>query len=155
MNETSDFPATSAGALTIERVTDPSRTDVDDFARLLPGLSKVSPPDHATLLAIAAAPGTSLLVARLDRRMVGALTLVVFRIPTGLRALVEDVVVDEQVRGRGIGAALVAEALRLAGDAGARSVELTSRPAREAANRLYARSGFIRRETNVWRYSFD
>lgn len=90
-------------------------------------------------------------VARGDTGIVGALTLVVFSIPTGVRALVEDVVVDEPARGRGIGAALVEHALAAASRAGARSVDLTSRPARVEANRLYERAGFVRRETNVWR----
>jgi len=83
------------------------------------------------------------------------LTLVVFRIPTGVRALIEDVVVSEEARGRGVGAALVDEALGLARQSGARTVDLTSRPTRVAANRLYERMGFERRETNCWRYSFQ
>jgi len=106
-----------------------------------------------------AAPGTHLLVARasLDggaaATIVGTLTLVVFRIPTGLRAWIEDVVVDESARGRGVGEALTMAAIGLAAGAGARTVDLTSRPTREAANRLYRRLGFELRETNVYRYS--
>lgn len=80
------------------------------------------------------------------------LTLVLFPIPTGIRAWIEDVVVEEQARGRGIAAALTHEALRLAAAHGARTVELTSNPDREAANRLYAKLGFRRRDTNVYRY---
>ncbi len=80
------------------------------------------------------------------------LTLVTYQIPTGLRAVVEDVVVDESVRGTGAGAALVAAGLLAARHAGAREVDLTSRPSREAANRLYARMGFGLRETNVYRH---
>jgi ribosomal protein S18 acetylase RimI-like enzyme len=80
------------------------------------------------------------------------LTLVVFRIPTGLRAWIEDVVVDEGARGRGVGAALNQAAIRLAGEHGARTVDLTSRPSREVANRLYSRLGFVPRETNVYRF---
>ena len=100
------------------------------------------------------APGTHLLVARDDAgRIVGTLTLVVFRIPTGLRAWIEDVVVDESARGQGTGEALTREALRIAADLGARTVDLTSRPTREAANRLYRRLGFELRDTNVWRWS--
>ncbi len=100
-------------------------------------------------------PATVLLVARDGEppEIVGTLTLVVFRIPTGLRAWVEDVVVDDSVRGRGVGSALTREALRRAEAAGARTVDLTSRPSREAANRLYRRLGFELRETNVYRYS--
>jgi ribosomal protein S18 acetylase RimI-like enzyme len=96
-----------------------------------------------------------LLVAKVEGAIVGSLTLALFWIPTGLRAWIEDVVVDESVRGQGIGAALNQEALKVARDQGARTVDLTSRPSREAANRLYQRLGFKQRETNVYRYSFD
>jgi ribosomal protein S18 acetylase RimI-like enzyme len=102
------------------------------------------------------AAATTVLVARDGRdngRIVGLLTLVVFRIPTGVRAWIEDVVVDESVRGRGVGEALSQEAIRQAVGLGARTVELTSRPSREAANRLYQRLGFARRDSNVYRYT--
>jgi ribosomal protein S18 acetylase RimI-like enzyme len=81
------------------------------------------------------------------------LTLVVYRIPTGVRAAIEDVVVDQAGRGRGVGEALTQSALELAAKHGAKTVDLTSRPSREAANRLYERVGFERRETNMWRYN--
>lgn len=128
---------------------------VEAFARLVPQLSRSSPATgRAELAEMVEAPGTHLLVARSDAgRIVGTLTLVVFRIPTGLRAWIEDVVVDESARGQGIGEALTREALRIAGDVGARTVDLTSRPTREAANRLYRRLGFEPRDTNVWRWS--
>jgi ribosomal protein S18 acetylase RimI-like enzyme len=80
------------------------------------------------------------------------LTLALFPLPTGARAWIEDVVVDRDARGRGVGALLTREALRLAQESGARTVDLTSRPSREAANRLYAKLGFQLRETNVYRY---
>ncbi len=83
-----------------------------------------------------------MLLASVDDQIVGALTLVVFRIPTGVRAWIEDVVVDEAARGQGVGEALNREALRLAKDRGAITVDLTSRPSREAANRMYQRLGF-------------
>ena len=78
-----------------------------------------------------------------------------FPLPTGLRAWIEDVVVDEAARGQGIGAILTQEAIRLAQDAGARSLDLTTRPSREAAGRLYERAGFKQRETRLYRYSFE
>ncbi|HVE47112.1 MAG TPA: GNAT family N-acetyltransferase [Acidimicrobiales bacterium] len=126
---------------------------VEAFARLVPQLSRSSPPAGRTELAeMVEAPGTHLLVARgPDGRIVGTLTLVVFRIPTGVRAWIEDVVVDEDARGRGVGEALTRSALAIAADRGARTVDLTSRPTREAANRLYRRLGFEPRDTNVWR----
>jgi len=96
-----------------------------------------------------------LLVARLDGRIVGSLTLALFRIPTGMRAWIEDVVVDEAARGHGVGDALNRAALEIAAERGARTVDLTSRPSREAANRLYRRLGFQPRETNVYRFDHD
>ena len=84
--------------------------------------------------------------------IVGMLTLVVFRIPTGIRAWIEDVVVDRAAGRRGAGEALTRAALELAGELGAQTVDLTSRPSREAANRLYQKVGFEARETNVYRY---
>ena len=127
------------------------------FARLIPQLSRSSPPPgKEELEELVAAPGTSLLVARGEGgAIVGTLTLVVFRIPTGMRAWIEDVVVDESARGQGVGEALTLRAVELAGEVGARTVDLTSRPSREAANRLYQRLGFTVRDTNMYRYSVD
>jgi ribosomal protein S18 acetylase RimI-like enzyme len=121
--------------------------------RLVPQLSSSSPPPGEPEVAeTLSAPGTDLLVARgPDGDIIGTLTLVVFRIPTGVRAWIEDVVVDSGCRGQGIGEALVAEALRRASGAGARTVDLTSRPSRGAANGLYLKMGFERRDTNVYR----
>ncbi len=126
---------------------------VEAIARLLPQLSRSAPPPTAEQLEdIATSPASHLLLARVDDEIVGALTLVVFRIPTGMRAWIEDVVVDEAARGQGVGEALNREALRLAKEHGAITVDLTSRPSREAANRMYQRLGFTQRETNVYRY---
>lgn len=122
---------------------------------LVPQLSSSSPtPGRAQWQAIASADATHLLVAEsAEGRPVGMLTLALFTIPTGVRAWIEDVVVDEEVRGGGVGALLVRRALDLAFEAGARTVDLTSRPSREAANRLYQRLGFELRETNVYRFT--
>jgi ribosomal protein S18 acetylase RimI-like enzyme len=126
---------------------------VEVIARLVPQLSRSAPrPNRAELEAIVASPATALLLARTDDGIVGSLTLALFRIPTGTRAWIEDVVVDEAARGQGAGEALVREAIRLAREAEARTIDLTSRPSREAANRLYERIGFVERETNVYRY---
>ena len=98
-------------------------------------------------------PACHLLLARdAGGAVVGMLTLAVFRIPTGLRAWIEDVVVDEAARGQGVGAALTQVAIEIATRRGARTVDLSSRPSREAANRLYQRLGFVQRETNVYRF---
>jgi ribosomal protein S18 acetylase RimI-like enzyme len=98
-------------------------------------------------------PATKLFVARdASERAVGMLTLVIFRLPTGLRAMIEDVVVDVSARGKGVGRALTKAAIEQARMLGARTIDLTSRPSREAANRLYQNLGFERRETNVYRF---
>jgi ribosomal protein S18 acetylase RimI-like enzyme len=129
------------------------------FERLVPQLSSSNPPPSADeLAAIVASPASVLLIARDPARggeIVGSLTLALFRIPTGLRAWIEDVVVDGGCRGRGVGAALNRYALERARQAGAKTVDLTSRPSREVANRLYQRLGFELRDTNVYRFDLD
>ncbi len=126
---------------------------VEAFARLIPQLSSSSPPPTADELAeVVAAPDSVLFVARLDGRVVGALTIAFYRIPTGLKAWIEDVVVDEDARGSGIGEALSRMAIDEARRRGAKNVSLTSRPSREAANRLYRGIGFEQYETNLYRY---
>jgi ribosomal protein S18 acetylase RimI-like enzyme len=123
---------------------------------LLPQLSRsASPPTHEQLARIVADPATTLFVAEDGTRIVGTLTLAAFEIPTGRRAWIEDVVTDASVRGTGVGSALVNAALAHAATLGARTVDLTSRPDREEANRLYVRLGFERRTTNVYRRAVD
>ncbi len=143
---TADAAAAADGALLDELI--------DAFGRLIPQLSRSAPPPgRAELTEMITSPSTVVLLARdAAGQIVGTLTLVLFRIPTGVRAWIEDVVVDEAARGSGAGAALTEEALRLSRAAGARTVDLTSSPSREAANRLYQRLGFKARETNVYRY---
>jgi ribosomal protein S18 acetylase RimI-like enzyme len=146
-------------AIDIEAVAAVDGAIVEGMQRLVPQLSaSAAVPNVGQVREIVESPCTTLLVAR-DRaqagRIVGSLTLAVFRIPTGVRAWIEDVVVDSTARGRGVGEALNREALRIAVSRGARTVELTSRPSREAANRLYERLGFQRRETNVYRRVLD
>jgi ribosomal protein S18 acetylase RimI-like enzyme len=129
---------------------------VEAMGRLLPQLSSSAPPPTAAELGeIVASPATVLLVARVDGRIAGSLTLALFRIPTGMRAWIEDVVVDTAARGHGVGEALNRTALAVAAEQGARTVDLTSRPSREAANRLYLRLGFVARQTNVYRFDHD
>jgi ribosomal protein S18 acetylase RimI-like enzyme len=132
---------------------------VEAFGRLLPQLSKSAPPlDADALTAIASAQANSVLVARVDGEILGTLTLVIFPIPTGIRAWIEDVVVDETARGKEyggkrVGEALTIEALKIANQAGARTVDLTTRPARIAAGKLYERLGFEQRDSRVYRYA--
>lgn len=141
---------------TIEIATDVTDELVAAFARLIPQLSKSSaPPTAEELHEMIRSDASHVLVARVDGDIAGALTLVVFRIPTGVRAWIEDVVVDDAARGHGVGDALNRFALDLARDKGAKTVDLTSRPSREAANRLYQRIGFQPRETNVYRFDLE
>jgi ribosomal protein S18 acetylase RimI-like enzyme len=136
-------------------------TLVDDrlleaFERLIPQLSSSSPPpSREHLEALVASEDTVLFLARIDGQVLGTLTLAFYRIPTGLKAWIEDVVVDDDARGRGVGEALNRAALDEAQRRGAKDVSLTSRPSREAANRLYRRIGFEQRETNLYRYRFE
>lgn len=124
------------------------------FRALTPQLSRTAPaPGGAELAEMVRSPATILLVAKDEEQIVGSLTLVLFRIPTGVRAWIEDVVVEEASRGRGVAEILCREALNRASAAGARTVDLTSRPSREAANRLYRRLGFVERDTHVYRWS--
>ena len=140
----------------IEIASEVSDDLVEAFARLIPQLSKSSPPPNATQLSeMIASDASDVLVARLDGVIVGTLTLVTFRIPTGVRAWIEDVVVDDSARGHGVGDSLNRFALELARLRGAKTVDLTSRPSREAANRLYQRIGFEPRDTNVYRFSLE
>ena len=142
--------------ITIHEVTAVDDELVDAFARLIPQLSSSNPPPGAEALrAIVESEASTILIARTEEgNIVGSMTLAMFRIPTGLRAWIEDVVVDGAARGMGVGRIINERALEFAREAGATTVELTSRPSREAANRLYLRMGFEVRETNVYRYSF-
>lgn len=127
---------------------------VDAFERLIPQLSSSSPPpSREHLLAMVDSADTVLFVARVGGRILGSLTLAFYRIPTGTKAWIEDVVVDDAARGRGVGELLNRAALDEARARGAKDVSLTSRPSREAANRLYQRIGFEPRTTNVYRYT--
>ena len=129
------------------------------FERLIPQLSSSNPAPSETELAAICESEASVLLIAVDRdaddRILGSLTLAWFRIPTGVRAWIEDVVVDEAARGHGVGELLNRAALDRARELGAKTVDLTSRPSREAANRLYQRIGFVARDTNVYRFDLD
>ena len=133
-------------------------TKIDDevinaFTRLLPQLSKTSEsPAQNDLEEIISHSACNVLLARTEEKIVGSLTLVIFPLPTGKRAWIEDVVVEESIRGLGVGEKLNLAAIKIANKQGVRTIDLTSRPSREAANRLYKRLGFKERATNVYRY---
>lgn len=155
MNGSAPASPANAGAVEVSEAFSVTPEMVEAFARLVPQLSSSSPnPSAADLEAIVASSASVLFVATdPNGAIVGSLTLALFRVPTGVRAWIEDVVVDESARGAGAGEALVLAALARADAAGAKSVDLTSRPSREGANRLYLRLGFEPRQTNVYRYN--
>lgn len=148
------WPDYAAAVPTVREVHEPEPEVLAALNALLPQLSSSAQPlSEADLADLVASPASHLLVATdPSGAIVGSLTLVVFRIPTGIRAWIEDVVVDEAARGTGVGEALNRSAIELAGSLGARTIDLTSRPSREAANRLYRKLGFVPRETNIYRY---
>jgi ribosomal protein S18 acetylase RimI-like enzyme len=140
----------------IEEVVEVSDEFMAAVGQLLPQLSPNAPlPSQLEMEDIIASPRNTLLIARdpdQNDEIVGIATLAMYRTPTGLHTWIEDVVVDENSRGKGFGAALTQACIQAAASAGAHGVNLTSRPARQAANHLYQRMGFIRRETNVYYY---
>ncbi len=139
--------------MTVTEATEVTDELVEAFAHLIPQLSSSSPPPGRPELQEMVESASSIVLMARDGSgaPVGSLTLALFRVPTGLRAWIEDVVVDESARGGGAGEALVSAAVARAAVLGARTVDLTSRPSREAANRLYVRMGFELRTTNVYR----
>ena len=142
--------------ITIEELREVTDDVVDAFARLLPQLSSSAKPlDAAAIRTVVSSPAVTVLLARDEGKIIGSLSLVVFRIPTAVRAWIEDVVVDEAAGRKGTGTALVQEAVERAKAAGARTVDLTTRPSRVAAGNLYEKAGFTQRDTRVYRYKFD
>ena len=140
----------------IGKITEPTDQLQEAFQRLIPqlGVHKVPPPQQE-LIALLNAEGSTILVASEpdeNGEIVGILSLTVYRVPTGIRSIIEDVVVDQKMRRRGIGEALVRRAIELAREAGASGVALTSNPQREAANQLYQAMGFELRKTNPYFY---
>ncbi|MDX3227412.1 GNAT family N-acetyltransferase [Streptomyces sp. ME19-01-6] len=140
----------------VEIIREASQELVDAFDRLLPQLSSTAKPlDYEAIDRMVTCDANTVLVARKPDAIIGTLTLVLLPLPSGLRARIEDVVVDSVARGQGVAGLLTREALRLAQEAGARTVDLTSRPDRAAANRLYERLGFQTRQSTVYRFTID
>ena len=126
------------------------------MAKLLPQLNPTLPvPTMERLEAIVADPAVTLLLARDGQEIVGTTTVIVYTTPFWIKARLDEVVVDDAARGKGVGAALVKASLELAREKGVEVVELQSGVQREEANRLYPRMGFKRRETNVYRITLD
>jgi len=141
----------------VSEVTDPADPVRADLNVLLPQLSSSAEPVTAGEFAeLVDSDASRLLIARGDGdKLLGSMTLVLFRIPTGVRAWIEDVVVDEAARGQGVGEELNRAAIELAYSTGARTIDLTSRPSRVAANKLYQKLGFEERTTNIYRHNPD
>lgn len=140
----------------VDIIREASQELVDAFGRLLPQLSSTAKPlDHEAVQRMVSCDANTVIVARTPETIVGTLTLVMLPLPSGLRARIEDVVVDSAARGQGVAGLLTREALRIAREAGARTVDLTSRPDRAAANRLYERLGFRTRQSTVHRFPLE
>lgn len=142
--------------MNVIQVTQYSEKILEAINELLPQLSSSAKPLTASeLTEIIQSESSHLLMAEESGKFYGSLTLVTFMIPTGIRAWIEDVVVNENARGKGVGKLLSERAVGLASEIGAKTVDLTSRPSREAANALYKKVGFEMRETNVYRYKIS
>lgn len=142
--------------VTIEVAGSATTELLEGLNKLLPQLSTTAPPlDLADLERIIGSASTTLFVATDNGKIVGSLSLAMFPVPTGLRAWIEDVVVDQSSRRTGVGEALIGAAIAEAQRCHARSIDLTSRPDRESANGLYQKLGFVRRETNVYRFYLE
>ncbi|HMU95095.1 MAG TPA: GNAT family N-acetyltransferase [Anaerolineales bacterium] len=140
----------------IDIVTKADEELYEAFQRLVPQLTNNNPPPSLNDLAdLVRDSSSTLMVARNEKQeIVGALTLAVYRVPTGIRSIIEDVIVDTSARGQGIGEALMQRAIEIAKEKGAGNISLTSNPLRESANRLYLRVGFKKRETNAYQMKF-
>ena len=136
--------------MTIEQATEATPELVDTISGLLPQLTEARTPPTLEQLQEVVAGQTLLLARGDDGRVLGTLTFVLYRVSSGLKGRIEDVIVDESARGQGVGEALVREGMRRANEAGVLMLELTSMPYRQAANRLYRRLGFVRKPTNVY-----
>jgi ribosomal protein S18 acetylase RimI-like enzyme len=136
----------------IEIVNEATIELYDAFQRLVPQLTNNNPPPSLNdLTALVRDSSSTLMVARGDAgKIIGALTLTVYRVPTGVRSIIEDVIVDNSARGGGVGEALMKRAVEIARERGASNISLTCNPMREAANKLYQRMGFKKRETNAY-----
>ncbi len=140
----------------IERITRVDQSLVHTFKKLMPQLTgNEDYPSLEELEKVIETGDNSIFVVKEEGKIIGTLTLAFYRVPSGLKAWVEDVIVDESARGKGVATALIEHALQVAREKGALKVGLTSLPRRIAANRLYQKIGFEKRESNMYRYYFD
>lgn len=136
----------------IEILSDVDNKIITAFNRLMQQLSSnYKPIAKEYLIDIINSSNIIIFVAKENETIIGSLSLVFYNIPTGMKAWVEDVVIDQSVRGKGVGKALIEQAIVYAKQSGASKLDLTSSPERVAANKLYQKLNFEKRETNVYR----
>ncbi|MFT3995678.1 MAG: GNAT family N-acetyltransferase [Dysgonomonas sp.] len=136
----------------IEILSDVDNKTITAFNRLMQQLSSnYKPIAKEYLIDIINSSNIIIFVAKENETIIGSLSLVFYNIPTGMKAWVEDVVIDQSVRGKGVGKALIEQAIVYAKQSGASKLDLTSSPERVAANKLYQKLNFEKRETNVYR----
>lgn len=141
--------------MVIHQVESASQKIMEAFERLLPQLdSLVTLPSVQELESIISSSNTILFIGEVNDKIIAMLSLAFYKIPTGDKAWIEDVVVDESVRGNGYGKQLIRHAVKFVRNKAFTSLNLTSRPARVNANRMYQKLGFIKRETNVYQIKF-
>ena len=140
----------------IEVVTRADEELFEAFQRLVPQLTNNNPPPSLDeLTALVQEASSTLLAARNESgQIIGALNLTIYRVPTGIRSIIEDVIVDLSARGQGVGEALMQKAIEIAKEKGAANITLTSNPMRMAANSLYLKMGFKKRDTNAYIFKF-
>jgi ribosomal protein S18 acetylase RimI-like enzyme len=139
--------------MNIIEITEYSEKISKTFNNLLPQLLATAlPVTVEDLKDIIQSESSHLLMAEIDRHYIGSLTLAMVKTPTGIKAWIEDVVVSEKTRGKGVGSLLIKHAIGMAKSLGAQTINLTSRPSRTDANALYKKLGFQPRETNIYRY---
>jgi ribosomal protein S18 acetylase RimI-like enzyme len=143
----------------ISKVSELTDEIFDGVCRLIPQLEfHKTAPTHDELTALVNSEASTLLIARHPDEnswIVGMLTVSIYRVPTGVRSIVEDVIVDMEHRKQGAAKALMEKAILHAREAGASGISLTSNPKREAANKLYQSMGFQKRETNAYYLALD
>lgn len=143
--------------MTIEQLTQIDESTQEAFKKLIPQLTgdENRYPTIEDLQKVIQSENTMVFVARENDRILGTTTLVLYRLPSGIKGWIEDVVVDEAARGKGVSVALMNHVLDVAREKGLQKVDLSSQPFREAANNLYQKLGFELRKTNVYRFSFQ
>lgn len=140
----------------IKQLTQIDKNTVEVFKRLIPQLvGRDDYPSFESLNDIINSKNVKLLVAIDNDKIIGSLSIAIYLIPTGKKAIIEDVIVDESARGKGVASRLMDRAIEIARENGVRKIELTSNPTRIAANKMYVKYGFKVRDTNFYRLDLE